>query len=395
MNVSRSVEVLRRLWADCCRPLVLHMDINRTIIQTDPAGGKSLLDVLNSNVADEVYGEVIEGAFVARMGPCEEGRPSSPHLVSYSDYCEKVNAPKVDLSTLPDDAARLREWKKVSEGRRAMLKVFTAVGSPGAEYRSFVDQQHQALQYLTEGGAESGLHEIIPSFFHLVNALSESDVPFSIIFRTFGEDGTRVLNIWNSFLNGTHVVKPSGRRLMEWRGREVPFGSLYRNDNGMAVTWERRHPVPPPPPTVKPDEDPALYLQSLEGVSDAHRVSFDALAAELTQRTSEGCCVLVDYYHHWAKHQENRAAGKVFPIEWKRTPNTPFQVFFDDNIFIGDAQSIVDMRCARTGEPLAPLTESLENTFCCPVRPLWAIMDEEYFVKELCKRIVLQTEMTN
>ena len=382
MNISRSVEAFRSLAADVVRPLVLHMDINRTIIQTDPAGGKSLTDVLNSNVAAEVYGEFVDGLFTPRAAPSEE--PALSDWISYSDYCDKVNVPKVDLATLPDDAARLKAWKEVSEGRRAMLKRFTNEGAPGAAYAGFVVQQTKALTY------DDQLHEIIPSFFHLVNALSAAEISFSVVFRTFGEDGLRVVNIWRQFLNGTHIIKPIGNRLKEWKEKDIPFGCLYRNDQGMAVTWKRQHPVPPPPPAVDPFGDPQEYLRTLEKADDAHNVSFDDLFSEISHRSLDGCCVLVDYYHHWAKHQENRSAGKVFPVVMGHA--APCQVFFDDNIFIGDTESIVDVRCAATGEPLV-LSNETELAYCCQVRPLWAILDEEYFAKELLKRIPMQAKL--
>ena len=38
------------------RPVILHVDLNRTIIQVDAAGGKSLKDILNNNLSTACVG---------------------------------------------------------------------------------------------------------------------------------------------------------------------------------------------------------------------------------------------------------------------------------------------------------------------------------------------------
>lgn len=384
MHTSSSLAKAARKVGDAVtkRTIVLHMDINRTIIQTDPAGGKTLDDVLNSNVAARVFGRNNAGTFEV-TGSGFDSVESPPGAMTYGDFVDAVVQIPSEMTS--GSAEEKREiWKGVSASRRRLLHSFTHSTSVGAEFAHHVDVQRDAL-------AETlarGMH-IVPSFFNLVNRLSDLEWPFVLIFRTFGNDITKVLDEWNTFLQGDHLVRPSGPILAGMRDRVPQCGALFRCEQGMAIAWNRNVAVPPPPPGVDaavllPEE----YLRSVEG-GNAHAVSFHQLYDELMSKTQQGGGVLglIDYYHYWSQHAEHRSAGKCFPVD--TSPEAPFQVFFDDNIFIGDPSSIVDLRCATSG---LPLSIDLEDNYCCHVLPYFAITDGDYFWNETIDRVKTQLQ---
>jgi hypothetical protein len=369
------------------RTLVIHMDINRTIIQTDPAGGKTLEDVLNSNVAARVFGVIVDGTFVVREGRFDRvsAADSSTDGVSYADYADAVVQPPPNMRTGSAEERRAI-WRDVSAKRRSMLHSFTHAESVGSAFVPQVEEQRVAL-------AETLAHgfHIVPSFFELVNNLSELSWPFVVIFRTFGDDLEKVLDEWNAFLDGRHLMRPRGPILEGMRGGVPQCGALFRCEKGIAISWNRNRAVPPPPAGVDSQAlRPEEYLRTVPGVSNVHPISYHELYEELMSKSRAGGNVLglIDYYHYWSQHAEHRSAGKCFPVD--ASPNAPFQVFFDDNIFIGDPSSIVDMRDAETG---SPMRLDREEVYCCHVLPFFAITEPDYFWNETLERVIAQ--MTN
>lgn len=363
------------------RSLVLHMDINRTIIQTDPAGGKTLEDVLNSNVAARVFGHGRDGKFCPEEGRFD-GVANARGSMSYADYVDEIVQPPLEMQTATAEERRAI-WKGVAERRRALLHSFTLPGSIGAAYVDKVEQQRNALKETLDRGLN-----IVPSFFELINKLSENGWPFAVIFRTFGNDIESVLHEWNLFMDGGHLVAPRGPVLAAMRGGSPQCGALFRNEQGIAIAWDHMRSIPPPPNGVDSEQlVPEEYLKSVNGVKDVHAVSYHELYEELIRKCQNGGNVLglIDYYHYWSQHAEHRSAGKCFPVSMTET--APFQIFFDDNIFIGDPSSIVDMRNAESGEPMAL---EKEDAYCCHVLPYFAITDADYFWKETLERIAAQ-----
>ncbi|EPY29562.1 hypothetical protein STCU_04459 [Strigomonas culicis] len=133
-----------------------------------------------------------------------------------------------------------------------------------------------------------------------------------------------------------------------------------------------------------------LYL--VEGCQSVRQTSFKELNELLLAfyRTSNNIGGLVDYYPCWAQGAERRSGGKVFPVESKGSQDH-YYVFFDDNIFISDEKSIVDLRDIRSGESL--LGEKVELPFCVHVNAYKAIVEETYFLDCLCERMKLQDSL--
>ncbi|CCW71497.1 unnamed protein product [Phytomonas sp. Hart1] len=392
------------------RRLVIHMDLNKTLLQVDPAGGRSVEDVLNSNAAGVVYG-VVDDAGLWR--PCygPKNRPPTdplpqdpvtkgptppngpPALITYAAYVDATYGEPVGMRGLPLDLRRAR-WAEVTAHRRAATGGFTAPGAVGEPYADLVEEQRRCL------GGDG--HHIIPAFFKLVNLLSTQDWPFTLIFRTFGEDLPRVLEEWQRFIKGEHKYRPEGVVLQRMRENGIPprTGSMYRNHEKMYLCLGPSRSISSfgslnlEKINHSDVEATLVELRKLPNCYDVRQTSFHQLNNELIQFYAESNNVggLIDYYPAWAQVAEQRNGGKVFPVPFsKREEDMNYYVFFDDNIFIGDERSIVDLRDAYTAESL--IGSTLESPFCISVSSYEAITNEDYFIDCLCERLQLQLKI--
>lgn len=230
------------------RPIVLHFDLNRTIIQVDLAGGKTLKDILNNNLASCVHGisTALPTSPVAERDkpiwrPCTDpdgkrlekppasfsssavasvnnhsnsgGRSASfppffftkeqidaaeksKHLMTYDEFVDEVVAPKPkEMDSLPKEEA-LKLWGTVTAKRRALKNTFTDAGQPGEIFSNpfFTEMEQRMLKPKTASSRPGETHFVIPAFFVMVETLWELRWPFRIVFRTFGHELKLVLD---------------------------------------------------------------------------------------------------------------------------------------------------------------------------------------------------------
>jgi hypothetical protein len=385
----------RSFLASCSRKhLILHMDINKTIIQVDQAGGRSLEDVLNSNVAATVYGTVDskDGTWKALFGPFDKSAipPSSAtdEILTYDAYIDRLHCEPQGMQELPRKE-KDTVWKSISNLRRQATGKFTHTGEPGAAYAPLVELQRQHLQH------DDGYYHIIPSFFKLINTLSELDMSFTLIFRTFGSDLDSVLREWKTFIQGEHVCKPSGPILQKMREKytEPLCGSVYRHKDEMYICYGPQASLSSRLSAEFDEADSFRILEHLKhvrGCTAASKTSFAELKDHLVEYFAQSNNVggLVDYYPNWAQGAERRTGGKVFPLSLKDESN--YYVFFDDNIFIGDERSIVDVREADGAESI--MDPEVEKRYCVQVNAFKAIVNDNYFIDKLSECLKLQDE---
>lgn len=402
------------------RHLFLHMDINKTIIQVDAAGGRTMEDVLHSNAAANVMGYVDDetGVWVPLYGPSEQhsddGRTTvddsqaaqqAGHgpVLAYDTYVDQIYSEPEAMQKL-SQAERDAMWKTVSSARRNATRKFALPGEVGCDYSHLVEQQRNALRRPRSDSAASAIegtelaasnyYSIIPGFFHLINTLSELDWPFTLIFRTFGSELPLVLNEWGEFVRGRHTCQPRGpvlqamkdnyvqpRSACVYRERERSFLCCQPTNLPVRFVDELNHRAK----TTQDDEAMSRYLQELLGCSEVSVVTPAALHEHLLSYYAPSNHVggLVDYYPFWAQSAERRSGGKVYPVT--RTGDVAknnYYVFFDDNIFIGKQRSIVDVRDISSGASIED--PELERKYCVPVNAYRAIVEPNYFIECLC-----------
>ncbi|XQJ30142.1 hypothetical protein NXY56_006221 [Leishmania guyanensis] len=383
----------RQLLQRCSKKhFVIHMDINKTIIQVDQAGGRTMDDVLNSNVAANTYGYIdpTDNQWRPLYGPSDApvAQPDtySGPIMSYDTYIDSLYCAPPGMQEL-SKAERDAVWRTVSNLRRQATRKFTFPGEAGEAYAPLVDLQRQHL------GHSDGYYNIIPAFFHMINTLSELNLQFTLIFRTFGSDLSAVLEEWRSFVFGMHACKPSGPVLQELKENYVEplSGSFFRQADDIYICYGPRVSLSSYFTSSFQETDPAKVLEHLHqvpGCTSACKTSFADLKDHLVAYFSRSKNVggLVDYYPSWAQAAEHRTGGKVYPIS-QNDPNY-YSVFFDDNIFIGSEHSIVDIRETHGAKSIVDM--EVERKYCVPVNAFKAIVDKEYFVKELCTCLRLQ-----
>jgi len=289
-------------------------------------------------------------------------------------------------------AERSAVWKEVSAARRAATRQFTFPGAVGQKYAYLVEEQRKCLTC----GPGPQLHSIIPSFFYLVNTLSELDWPFFLIFRTFGSDLPHVLEEWRRFVLGEHVCKPSGPVLQRMKEHyiEPRTGCIYRSHDDLFVCYGPSVAVSNPRLSEMGSADRAAIVEELRQTPGCEKVchtDFRHLGTHLLEfiAASNNVGGLVDYYPCWAQGAERRSGGKVFPVPMSGPQmSSQYSVFFDDNIFLGEEASIVDLRDSETGKSVCD--EERERPYCVHANAYKAIVNPTYFVDCLCECIRLQ-----
>lgn len=138
--------------------VVLHFDINKTLIASDLAGQKSMENVINHLLAEKTVGIWEE----------EQEEP-----ISYYDYVHTVITPG------KPQCACCKKKRKAYLDRFVLFLEET--DHPLKE--SVKEQYDKAISALSS--AES---EVFPSFFRLVADLQEKQIPFSIVLRSFGHE---------------------------------------------------------------------------------------------------------------------------------------------------------------------------------------------------------------
>lgn len=227
------------------RRVVLHVDINRTIIQLDAAAGKSLEDVLNNNVADIVVGTVSDantnntenasGGEAVRVwtavgfegGP--EAAAATTPLMTFSAFVDDVLFPRpAGLAALPPKEG-VAVFQAIRLRRIAAKTRFTLPGHPGAAYRATYTAMMRAM--LRPGSSSAAtlaaidannndaspalgpvplcdVRYVLPGFYLLLSALSLRGAPFTVAFRTFGPDLPDVLPSFVRFVLGCERDAP-------------------------------------------------------------------------------------------------------------------------------------------------------------------------------------------
>lgn len=187
-----SAPVSRDLQKDAAKPplLLLHLDINKTLIAEDMATNKSMAYILTHALAEKcIY----------------QWHPDYPPM-SYMDYVERVavTGPKTTEN---------------KEKRRAILKDFLETLRT-----SDYPQKEEMLALYAQATEKMNGKYLIPSFVKLIKTLKEQEVAFRIILRTFGNDirigkitqeieelldGER-FSYWGNFKDGSLNIKGEG-----------------------------------------------------------------------------------------------------------------------------------------------------------------------------------------
>mmetsp|Transcript_7937 Transcript_7937/g.21033 ORF Transcript_7937/g.21033 Transcript_7937/m.21033 type:complete len:342 (-) Transcript_7937:1283-2308(-) len=330
------------------RELVLHFDVNKTILMSDLVQDKSSAAVLNELLADNTFGryDSQSGSWTAsdvEQRAASAGSPSE--VITYSNYVRRHRSGEADM---------LREH-------------FTQAGQPGEALRAELMRLEALLAAQPEAVAKASPQiQLAPSIYFLLDCLVESKRSFKFIIRTFGTDAAEVCKALTAYARSKAASNAAWARYQFDEARD--FGHLKRRDSD------------------------TVEFSVSDGVHARH--SFGELrnielARVIQQKTDEHpLLALQDDYEYWHAHGKVAHAGKLFLIEGAHMQCSsadkeldgaqPVQVFFDDKIKIDEA-NIVDARCSRCGQTLD--FQSVSARHLVRVNSLAAISQHDYFVQ--------------
>lgn len=375
--------------------LVLHFDINKTVILLDPVSGQTAENILQSALSECTWGRVVESEAGKKTWELAHAEPSSEKpaagLVTYSDFLEyglfKLMGVPEGGESEEEKALRKAENKKRKKEKKTYKKKFTYEGEPGQVLHPYYEKLQEALS-LSEG--ESTLFEgrdyyfVLPSFFKLINHLLETDRSFSIVFRTFGTDVEEVTKEFYAFLQGNHplasvnplfkCVKPDPNL----RIAQNSFGSFHSTDIVVESEIDREIVNKTVRKTVLKRE---LFAESSQKRMRIWEHSGDERIYNFMKVSSSFGIHLgiTDDYEYWAHHGEDPSAGKLHLVDSDDT--SMHSIFFDDNIERTHTH-IVDVHDRSKGYAPVSFEEAI-NRWMVRADPIQALLNLNFFVEAL------------
>lgn len=320
--------------------LVVHLDVNETMILGDRAGGDSFEDSLNKIVCKQVVVRRVASddddvGLLARY-EWADGRP----LVG----CQG-EPPALHFWDLPEGCVRFYEERQL---KHRFAKVFCTSGdSPGSVYSSLHSQLDAALRR----GAETDPRLVrgdylfvLPAVWRLLESLDGRRA--TVVVRTFGSDLEEIAEALTAFAEARPGLRAFSR---------PKLFKLRRIDDTCELE----------PTAGGPVLDERAFVSLLER---------DDVALQ--------CFGVSDDYASWRAAGFDPSAGKPCWIS-----PTARHVFFDDSIHNNPIESIVSVRWLASSGKVVPLSGSVIQRLqgLVPVRvpTLAAILDTNWFVDKL------------
>lgn len=273
--------------------LVVHFDINETILVGDDAGGDTRDDCLNKILAKSAFVRIPDGS----SDKYEEAKPT--HWWDGTPLNQ-------DGTTAPPALYTGWDWPPncVPYYRTAFKKLSsTFTLGHGKVYRSLYDQMQAKVTFRHQDDQDLPeiLSHIIPSFFLTLKTLLERPQPTHIVFRTFGSDLHLIAQAVTCFAKGLHPDYLDFVCQDLWLDESNLFRGRW-NEHGMYQLW------------------------SYDGTT----VVASGGAAIMEFLATKPCCGIQDDYDFWAKHHCEPWAGKpvwVVPLD-----ASVHHILLDDNI---------------------------------------------------------------
>lgn len=307
------------------RKLVLHFDINLTLLVSDPVSNINVSGAVNEFLAKSCWGTETNGEWEF----CEPSSKGELHLerphwdpkaeLSYFKYLEK----KMDGNSRSKGDNRAKFRKAVGQFsehdgkivRSKYEQIIEALKAPSnLQGTPFAFEQDGTLFYY-----------ILPAFWQLLASLQRDDRNFCIVLRTMGQDGLPVADAINAFAHGKHPEYPDGcsAAICPESGR----GQLKRSDAG-------------------------IQLMLLNTENNPVRTLDDEVQIYKHFSSMQGTFLCFDDYMYWKSKTFRADAGKplLYPkIAADRLKCHEQHILFDDNIRLEmPHKSIADARAIES-----------------------------------------------
>lgn len=336
------------------RRLVLHFDVNSTILLADQCKGLTPEVALNCELSKTAY---------VQRGP--DGKVSCWHDGrKFSDPSCVENPPAL----ITDDTAEPPVWveRKLEEFYEAERprgetfisteegKIYKAEFERLMAYLSWKGQYREELMMSRDGVEPKSLHFVVPALFRCIVELRRQQRDFVIVLRTFGHDLPDLQKSFESFSKGLHPDFP------DFKDESMAF-------HGVAtLRWDS-------------DGRPLMTLPCGRKILDEEEM-YNYVT------TSRQTLAISDHYEFWKASKFNPSTGK--PFWFDKSDNRVHHIFFDDNIHFKVDDSIVAVR-ARLGGTCPDAFEALSGadtlrfwrSHVIKARITSAIADDRYFLR--------------
>jgi hypothetical protein len=333
--------------------LVIHFDINETILIGDEAGGDTVDDIVNKMLAKSAFVRIPAAAAAgSAAADCDTHNIVPTHWWDGSPILEESgadNAPNSSQEASPP-APLYTGWEWPDQCcpyyRTAYKKRSTSfVRHHGAPYLPLYRRICEKLS-----AAHTTSDHILPAFFRTLVELTARNVPHTVVLRTFGSDLERVAAAVSNFAAGRHpdhphfanpnyVLQPSNLYRGRWIRKRRSSENTEATINSDATTGDET-------------KDEFVYqLSEYAPQEDGSSTVADGDTQVLDRLHSCTICGIQDDYEFWSAHDCQPWAGK--PV-WKVLPPPQSQsqsqtcyyhhVLFDDNIHNLEFDSIASLR---------------------------------------------------
>lgn len=395
--------------------LVLHFDINETILVGDDAGGDTREDCLNKILAKVAFVQIPskktvetvdltawddttkicperwwDGSPISKLSNCEAISGSGAESGLSPTHSPSPTSP---TSTAPPLYVGWQWPKDTCPYYRTSFKnrARTFTQHDGAMYRPLYHIMNERLSSKT--GTTDRYTNILPSFFHTLATLQKNKQPYTLVLRTFGSDLGDIAESLTEFATGGHPDYPTFREP----------NLILRKENLLRGRWRVRN----DDESEEGGDDAAVYdLLSSDPTSLTPIASGDKEVADLIEsRTVLG---IRDDYEFWAANGHAPRAGKPVWVgkravydgddgtdaddTGKPRKREYHHIFFDDNIHNSPSDGIVAVRAfdaTKGGFRSVSGEEGLcyHRTHIVRVPTVSAILEDDWFLKRITEAL--------
>ncbi|XP_063797155.1 uncharacterized protein LOC134958461 [Pseudophryne corroboree] len=305
------------------RKLILHLDLNNTILVSDAATGQGLKAALNSYLCTVAWGQISDAGDWQWLSHEPSVGPPCDDAINYYTHFG-------------------RNWNFVD----------TEIGQPFRElfnhHIKLLEWQGEADRLFAEEEDGKCYHWILPSFFHLLQSLHQQGRQFSVVLRTFGTDLPRVLESVHAAFSGKHPLFPKLHQVP--LNVDLTRGRIRCNKREVVLTRGSDRIS-----TKAKERNVYNYFSSMAGIGGFQ-----------------------DHFDWWARNNFTSSGGKPFWIDPSDCESQ--HIIVDDNIRLGEADTIVDCRVLlEKGSRKVPTSE-LYDVCLVQTDLLRAIAEKDYFL---------------
>eukprot|EP00639_Heterosigma_akashiwo_P009353 CAMPEP_0194602972 /NCGR_PEP_ID=MMETSP0292-20121207/29969_1 /TAXON_ID=39354 /ORGANISM="Heterosigma akashiwo, Strain CCMP2393" /LENGTH=357 /DNA_ID=CAMNT_0039465319 /DNA_START=113 /DNA_END=1185 /DNA_ORIENTATION=+ len=344
------------------RKLLLHFDINKTLIVSDVAGGVGTEQMINSLLSEVAWGKInadTQAWELLSEEPSVCAPDESTGWMTFNEYLENILKPE-------------------KAQKRAVKTSFTEEGKIGESFRPAYERILNALALPEDVRAAAaaavpalagGQCFILPCFFELLLALQARGRAFSLVFRTFGHDLPQIAEEFNAFCEGRHPCWPHARM------------------DGTGGTADRRLKLPQASGKFYRDGEggDGMHLAMIDSTTQLVEISHgvEEVWKTIIEKSAGGTTLgLSDCYPWWRDNNESDTSGKLLLVAGDEEHGEEEVGVAAETTWSETGRTSWTCAAAAPGAPPVPFARS-KDRFIFKAEPFAAILDRQYYINAL------------